>query len=163
LSIYRNGLYDLLWELNAVPDEGAEGSYYWLVRTLAWLEDPKRNPTRRAQLMAFYRRPDARFYHLAGRCLLGLEPDATLLPLACRPHGVAVDRYGVVGAHRVAPRETHRHSDTRARRPLEHQRVAPSQPLEREAQPAELVELVRIRSRQIEHEIGPVAGDEVRQ
>ena len=86
LSIYRNGLYDLLWELNAVPDEGAEGSYYWLVRTLAWLEDPKRNPTRRAQLMAFYRRPDARFYHLAGRCLLGLEPDATLLPFASTPH-----------------------------------------------------------------------------
>ena len=86
LSIYRNGLYDLLWNLDVAPDEGAEGSYYWLLRALAWLQDPKRNPARRAQLMAFYRRPDARFYHLAGRCLLHMEPPEALLTAATTPH-----------------------------------------------------------------------------
>ena len=86
LSIYRNGLYDLLWDLDVVPDDGAEGSYYWLVRALAWLQDPRRNPARGAQLMAFYRRPDARFYHRAGRFLLGMEPKEALLALASTPH-----------------------------------------------------------------------------
>jgi hypothetical protein len=86
LSIYRNGLYDLLWDLNAVPDNGTEGSYFWLVRALAWLQDPKRDAARGAQLTAFYRQPDARFYHLAGRCLLKMEPDETLLVFASTPH-----------------------------------------------------------------------------
>jgi hypothetical protein len=86
LSIYRNGLYDLLWDLNAVPDDGAEGSYFWLVRALAWLQDPKHDAARGAQLTAFYRRPDVRFYHLAGRCLLNMEPEETLLVFASTPH-----------------------------------------------------------------------------
>src|SRR2546430_9713433 len=37
-------------------------------------------------LMAFYRRPDARFYHRAGRFLLGMEPKEALLALASTPH-----------------------------------------------------------------------------
>src|SRR5437879_1609844 len=74
------------WDLDVVPDDGAEGSYYWLVRALAWLQDPRRNPARGAQLMAFYRRPDARFYHRAGRFLLGMEPKEALLALASTPH-----------------------------------------------------------------------------
>jgi len=86
LSIYRNGTYDLLWELNAAPDDGVDGSHYWLVRTLAWIQDPHRDPVRGAQLKAFYQRADARFYHLAGRCLLGMEPDETLLLWATTPH-----------------------------------------------------------------------------
>ncbi len=86
LSIYRNGLYDLLWDLDAVPDDGVDGSYYWVVRALAWLQDPKRDPARRARLMEFYRRPDPRYYHLVGRCLLGMEPDETLLIFATTPH-----------------------------------------------------------------------------
>src|SRR5204862_8222448 len=32
------------------------------------------------------RGPGARFYQLAGRCLVGLVPDATLLPFASTPH-----------------------------------------------------------------------------
>src|SRR5438309_627948 len=96
LSIYRNGLYDLLWDLDVVPDDGAEGSYYWLVRALAWLQDPRRNPARGAQLMAFYRRPDARFYHRAGRFLLGMEPKEALLALRSTPHRRAEDRKSVV-------------------------------------------------------------------
>jgi hypothetical protein len=86
LSIYRNRQYDLLWELNAVPDDGADGSYYWLVRTLAWVQDPQRDAARGVQLRAFYQKADARFYHMAGRCLLGLEQDATLLLWATTPH-----------------------------------------------------------------------------
>ena len=86
LSIYRNGQYDLLWDLQAVPDDGADGSYYWLVRTLAWLQDPHRDAARGTQLTAFYRRADARFYHIAGRSLLGMEPDETLLLWATTPH-----------------------------------------------------------------------------
>jgi len=95
LSIYRNGLYDLLWNLNAVPDDGADGSYFWLLRTLAWLQDPKRDAARRAQLIEFYRRPDARFYHIAGRCLLGLEPEEDLLIFATTPHRRAEVSYYV--------------------------------------------------------------------
>ena len=86
LTIYRNGLYDLLWDLNSIPDEGAEGSYFWVVRALAWLQDPKRDATRRTQLIAYYQRPDARYYHIVGRCLLGLEPDEDLLVFANTPH-----------------------------------------------------------------------------
>jgi hypothetical protein len=89
LSIYRDGLYDLLWELDAVPDNGPEGSYYWLMRALAWLQDPRRDATHRergARLKDFYRRPEERFYHLAGRCLLGMESDEALLRFATSPH-----------------------------------------------------------------------------
>src|ERR1051325_8277382 len=81
----------------------------------------------------------------------------------CRPHGVAVDLHGVVRAQRVAPGERDRYRDARVPRTLKDHLVPTAQPFERESQTAELVEPVWIRSRQIEHELGTVPGEDLRQ
>lgn len=86
LSLYRHGMYDLVWDPRAPPDDGVDGSYYWLIRALAWLQAPNRDAARGAQLAAFYGRPDARYYHIAGRCVLGMEPDESLLAFATNEH-----------------------------------------------------------------------------
>ena len=86
LTVYRNGLNDLLWDPRVERDDGPEGSYHWLIRALAWVHAPQRDPARGAQLRAYYAQPDSRFYYVAGRCVLGMESEDRLLTFATNPH-----------------------------------------------------------------------------
>jgi hypothetical protein len=86
LSIYRQRWYDLLWDLDPEMDDGVDGSYMWLLRTLAWLQTPERDPEHYARLVGFYRRLDPRWYHVVGQYLLGMQTEATVLILTDTPH-----------------------------------------------------------------------------
>ena len=78
-------------------------------------------------------------------------------------HRIAVDLHRVVRIHRVPAGETHCHRHARARRTLEDQRVTTPQAGDGEPQAAELVELVRVRTSQIEDQIGLVTCKDLRQ
>lgn len=82
---YREQEFDLLWTVTTQPDQGADGSYLWVLRALAAVQQPL-SPDRRAQLMAHFQAPSNRFYDIAGRYLLGLEPEGALLARANDPH-----------------------------------------------------------------------------
>jgi hypothetical protein len=75
---YREQEFDLLWTVTARPDQGADGSYLWVLRALAAVQQPL-SSDRRAQLMAHFQGPSRRFYDIAGRYVLGLEPEGALL------------------------------------------------------------------------------------
>lgn len=85
LEFYRANQFDLLWTITTRPDQGSEGSYLWILRALAARRSPL-PPDRAAALMAHFRPPSTLFYDLAGRYVLGLEPEATLLARGTDAH-----------------------------------------------------------------------------
>jgi hypothetical protein len=77
--------FDLLWTVTQADSGGADGSFLWLMRALGELQEPNPSLERRRALLQHYRAAGQGAYDVAGRYLMGLEPEAKILALATSP------------------------------------------------------------------------------
>lgn len=85
MDFYRERLFELLWTITTEPDRSSDGSFLWLVRALAALQQPQPQSAEWRELVTHYRRAGSGPYDVAGRFLVGLESEATMLRLAESP------------------------------------------------------------------------------
>jgi tetratricopeptide (TPR) repeat protein len=77
--------FDLLWTITQADTGGPDGSFIWLMRALGELQQLNPSPERRRALLAHYRATGQGAYDVAGRYLMGLEPEAKIIALATSP------------------------------------------------------------------------------
>ncbi|MEW6066949.1 MAG: tetratricopeptide repeat protein [Nitrospirota bacterium] len=79
MIIYRDGEYDLLWDLIENPEQENHPDFVWLMRAAAWSKAKKDLAQHKEKLVEYFTHNNNTRYHKYGRYLIGLEPVNDLL------------------------------------------------------------------------------------